>query len=279
KARVNWSDTNRDTLILRGQINPRGIKDDLTGATVALQINGIDALAPQALDAKGKSANCRLKGANGRYIVKLTGANLRTALGLANATGTGLTNVTVRLMISGADLEVPVTTAELECPFKSTANKSSQLKFNFRKNRTMTGAFNANKSTGSMSSKGQSVTIKGAVTAEDGETIDPNNDITIHIGDDTMNLPLAMLSNNAGVWKYNGTGVAGLKKFILSNKARSFTLGVGSSAIGLPAAGSGEPMKYDLPVQIQVPTADGLMVFESIIELKRSSETSTHWKR
>jgi hypothetical protein len=49
--------------------------------------------------------------------------------------------------------------------------------------------------------------------------------------------------------------------------------------VGLPAAGPGAPMKHDLPLQIQVPTADGTMVFESIIELKRTSETSTHWKR
>jgi hypothetical protein len=139
--------------------------------------------------------------------------------------------------------------------------------------------FNANKSTGSKSSKGESVTIKGVVTAETGGGVNPNGDITIHIGNETMTLPVAMLSNNAGVWQYSGSGVAGLKTFVLSNKVRAFILGVTSSDLGLPAAGSGAPMKYDLPLQIQVPTADGLMTFESIIELKRTSESSTHWKR
>src|SRR5204863_1207958 len=146
----------------------------------------------------------------------------------------GMHDVTVRLTVNNANLDVPVTTATLECPFKTVANKSSQVKFSFRKNRTMTGVFNANKSAGSKSSKGESVTIKGVVTAEDGGAVNPNSDITIHIGNDTMTLPLAMLSNNAGVWQYNGSGVAGLQSFVLSNKVRSFTLGVGSSGIGLP---------------------------------------------
>jgi uncharacterized repeat protein (TIGR01451 family) len=278
KARVNWATANGDTLILRGQINPRGIKDNLTGATVALEINGVQVLAPQTLDAKGKSAKAQLKNTNGRYSVKLTGADLRSVIGLVNATGTGLHDVTVRLTINGANLDVPVTTAQLECPFKTTANKSSQLKFNFRKNRTITGAFNANKSTGSKSSKGESVTIKGVVTAEDGGSITPNDAITIRVGNDTITLPMAALSNKSGVWQYAGS-VAKLSKFTLSNKARSFTLGVVSSSIGLPATGSGTGMKYSLPLQIQVPTADGLMTFESIIELKRTSETATHWKR
>ena len=279
KAHLNWAALHHDTLAIRGQINPRGMKTDLTGATVALQVNGVDIIAPQTLDAKGKSLNCRLKSTNGRYSVKLTGANLRGALGLANTAGTGLSIVTVRLTINGADLEVPITTAELECPFKTTANKASQLKFNFRKNRTLSGAFNANKTTGSVSSKAEVVTIKGAITAEGVNSITPNGDITIHAGNSVMTVPLAMLSNVNGVWQYNGTGVAGLKSFLLSNTVRAFKVSVASFDVGLPAAGAGAPTKHDLPLQIQVPTADGTMVFESIIELKRPSNTSTHWKR
>ncbi len=283
KARINWAMLHGDTLAVRGQVNPRGIKDDLTGTTIALRINGVDVMSPQTLDAKGRSAGttarCRLKTTNGRYSVKLIGADLRSALGLANVTGTGLHVVAVQLTINGANLDVPITTAEIECLFKTTANKASRLKFNFRKNRTMSGAFNANKTAGSKSSKGESVAIKGVATAEGGGAINPNGDITVHIGNVTLTLPLGMLTNTDGVWQYSGNGLAGLKKFVLSNKVRSFTLVATSSDIGLPPAGHGKAMKHDLPVQIEVPTADGTMLFESIIELKRANEMSNRWKR
>jgi uncharacterized repeat protein (TIGR01451 family) len=287
KAKVNWADTDRDALAIRGQINPRGINDNLSGATIALSINDTEVLPAQTLDAKGVAktvsgslkAACRLKAKNGAYSIKISGADLRDALGLANQTQAGVTVVKVRLTINGAALEVPVTVADIEAAFKTTAGKASALKFNFRKNRTISGAFNANKTTGAVSSKGQTLAIKGVVTAEGGGALNPTGDITVHIGNDTMVIPQAMLSNNNGVWQYAGSGVAGLKKFVLSNATRSFVLSVGSGNIGLPAAGPGAPMKHDLPLQIQVPTADGTMVFESIIELKRTSETSTHWKR
>ncbi len=287
KAKINWAADDRDMLAIRGQINPRGINDNLSGATIALSINGTEVLPAQTLDAKGTAKAvagsmkiaCRLKAKNGAYSVKLTGADLRTALGLTNQTAAGVTVLEVRLTINGANLDVPVTVADIEAGFKTAAGKSSALKFNFRKNRTISGAFNANKTVGAVSNNGQSVAIKGVVTAEGGGAINPTGDITVHIGNDTITIPQAMLSNKNGVWQYAGSGVAGLKKFVLSNATRSFVLGVGSNNIGLPAAGPAAPMKHDLPLQIQVPTADGTMIFESIIELKRSSETATHWKR
>ena len=90
-----------------------------------------------------------------------------------------------------------------------------------------------------------------------------------------MTVPFAGLTSNNGVYQYKAGGVG----FVLANTVRSFSLGVASGGIGLPAPGSGTPMKHDLPLIIQVPTAQGTMVFESIIELKRTSETSSHWKR
>ena len=75
------------------------------------------------------------------------------------------------------------------------------------------------------------------------------------------------------------SGVAGLKQFVLSDKVRSFSVTVSSGDLGLPAPGASTATKHNLPLQIQVPTADGLMIFESIIELKRTGETSTRLER
>ena len=47
-VKLNWADVNRDSLTLRGQINPRGIKDNLTGATINVRINGQPVFGPMS---------------------------------------------------------------------------------------------------------------------------------------------------------------------------------------------------------------------------------------
>jgi hypothetical protein len=292
KSKVNWSQPMRGSLSISGQINPRGMKDNLTDATVSLRINGIEVLAPQTLDARGRAisrtgsgkTNCRLKNANGAYKIKVNGADLRAAIGVANITETGSTAMTVRLTINGADLEVPVTTARLECPYRTKADKTTSLRFSFRRNRTLSGAFNCNKTTVSNSSKGETGRIRGVVTSEGGAPVVPTGDITVHFGNGVMTLPFASLnSTGAGsnsVWTYTGRkGVSGVTKFLLSNKTHSFSLSVSSNDIGMSAVEPVNALKHDLPLLIEVPTADGPTFFESIIELKRTSATSTRWKR
>ncbi len=291
-AKINWAKDSRDALTIRGQINPRGMNDDLTGATLAVEINGVSLAPPQTLNARGMGksvagsakASSRLKNKNGAYSFRITGTDLREALGLTNRSEAGVTVLNVTLTINGANLDVPVTTAQLECPYRTTTNKTSLLKFNFRKNRTLSGAFNCNRTVGSLSIKSETAVIRGAMTAEGGGPIVPNGDITVQVGNAVLTLPFASLTAKAtgtnSVWQYAGHhGEPGITKFTLSNATRSFTVSISANDLGLPAAGPAGPMKYDLPLLIEVPTADGPMYFDSIIELERSSGTSKHWQR
>ncbi len=290
-AKLDWAH-HMDTLALRGQINPRGMLDNLTGATLSLRINGTDVLLVRPLDAKGIAAGtfggitikARLKNTNGKYSIRLRGADLRSAFGMSNATGTGLDIFAVRLTVNGAGLEVPVMAAQLEGSYRSKVNKATALRFNFRRNRTLSGAFNSNRTAAGKSSHGDRVVTRGVVTAEDGGAIVPNGDLTVHIGSDVMMIPLAALkTTGAGatsLWQFTAPkGATGLVKFTLSNVTRSFQMSVAADSVGLPTAGHGSAMKHDLPLLIEVPTSGGTMFFESIIELKRSNEMSNRWKR
>ena len=219
------------------------------------------------------------RASNGAYSLRLRGGDLRSALGLANISETGLTVVTVRLTINGAYLDVPIMAAQLETPYRTVVDKATSLKFSFRRNRALTGAFNCNKTAGKVT-PGQMVITRGVLSAENGQTVIPNGDITVHVGNATTIVPFAGLNTSGAICTFAGDKTAGgTLKFGVNNYLHSFILAVASDSIGLPAAGPGNPTTYDLPVVIEVPTSDGVMYFQSIIELKRPSETSGTWKR
>jgi hypothetical protein len=265
--------------------------DDLSGATIAVDINDVNVLPPQTLDRRGKAkstvgaikTSCRLKNANGAYSIKVSGMDLSQALGLANQTEAGVTMVTVRLTINGAALDLPVTTAQIECPYRTKKDKASSVKFNFRKNQTMTGAFNSNKT--AAAEKGRvAVRMKGVIESDGSGPIVPTGDVTIQIGNAQIAVPVTTLSASGNDYQLPpqiapSAGTTTLTKFLLRNSKRAFSLSIASSDIPLPAPDPNGPMKYQLPVLIEVQTATGPMYFESIIELKRSKATSTKWKR
>jgi uncharacterized repeat protein (TIGR01451 family) len=286
-AKLNWADLNRDGFSIRGQINPRGMNDDLSGATISLEIDGITIVPTLTLDARGIAASvaggikvkCRLKNTNGAYSLKVSGIDLRSALGLANQTGAGFAMINVRLIINGANLSVPVMTAGLEPAYRTTADKSSSLRFNFRKHRTLSGVFNCNKTTATDSSKGEKVRVRGVFTGDNGDVITPTGDVTLQIGASTMTIPVTSVSSAAGAWQYSGSTGFMTASLRFSNVKRGFSLSLSTDTVSLPAAGAGMPTTSDLPVTIKIPTANGVMVFESIVELKRKSPTATTWKR
>jgi hypothetical protein len=286
KGKLNWTAPDRDVFAVKGQVNPRGIKNNLAGTTVEIRLNNETIFAPVTLDAAGKysgasggvAVKVTLRGANGAYSVRLAGANLREALGLENVTGQGLTNLKVQLRIFDADLGVPVTTAQLETPFTTVAGKTSALKFSFRKNRTLSGVFNANKTVAATGKDGlQLVATRGAATGEGGVAVVPNGDIEVFVGTDEFTIPLAQLTASGTDYSYTGAKGAGVVRFGLRNSLRSFLLAAAGD-LGLPGLGNGI-LAQDLPIMIRVPTADGLVTFESLVELKRSSDASPKWKR
>ncbi|NQU11434.1 tandem-95 repeat protein [bacterium] len=86
---VNWKahaqGTSADKLKITGKLNPRGCADDLSGATLAILVNGVAVVPPQTLDARGSyrspsadpiRASYRLSSAKGTYTVSVTGLDL-----------------------------------------------------------------------------------------------------------------------------------------------------------------------------------------------------------
>src|SRR5439155_24105506 len=173
--------------------------DDLTGATLTLRINDTDVLLAQPLDAKGNAAGtfsgitikARLKNTTGAYSLRLRGADLRSVFGLNNATGTGLDGFTVRLTINGSGLDLPVITAQLEGSYRTTANKSTALRFDFRRNRTLSGAVNCNRTSAGKSSRGERGVTRGGLGAEGSGPVVPTGDVTVQLADETMIVPAA----------------------------------------------------------------------------------------
>ncbi len=290
-AKIDRAAGSRDSIMLRGQVNPRGMNTNLTGATIAVEINGVSLVPPQTLDAHGRAkgtvgaikTSYRLRNANGAYIIKVSGRDLSQVLGLPNHTEAGVTVVTVRLTVNGAALEIPVTTAKIECPFRTTKDRASSVRFNFRKNRTLTGAFNSNRTTAAQSGR-VAVRMRGVIETDGSGPIIPTGDVTIQIDNAQISLPVTELVAAGTDYKLlplttPSAGTTTLTKFSFRNTTRTFVLSIASGDIPLPAPGPNGPVKYHLPVLITVQTANGPMFFESIIELKRTRGMSTRWQR
>jgi len=51
------------------------------------------------------------------------------------------------------------------------------------------------------------------------------------------------------------------------------------TATGIPLASANAPTVHELGIMFEVPVTGGTNIFETIIELKRPTGTSTKWKR
>jgi len=290
-AKMNRAAGSRDSITLRGKINPRGAKDNLSGATMAVEINGVSLAPAQTLDARGRATSVvgsiktsyQLRNTTGAYSIKVSGTDLSAALGLANHTEAGVTVVNVRLTINGAALDIPVTVAKIECPYRTTKDKASAVRFNYRKNRTLTGVFNSNKTLAAQAGR-VAVRMSGVVESDGSGAIVPTGPVSIQIGNAQIAVPVTELAAAGTDYQLlpqiaPSSGTTTLTKFSFRNSTHTFALSIASGDIPLPAPAANGPMKYELPVLITVQTANGPMFFESIIELKRTTATSTHWKR
>jgi VCBS repeat-containing protein len=268
---MNWTTTDADRFKIKGKINPRGAKTDLTGATMQISINGTNLFAPVTLDSSGRGAvtvgsakvKASFSSATGLYSFSISGIDLRAATGLVNVSGTGNIMLDVTLTIAGAMLDIPEISGQLETPFTTTADKSSKGKFVFKKDRTLTGAFNWNKTTAAQLKDGTfKVTGKGVAEAEGGAGIAPTGNTRVTIGGAVFTVPAADV------------------QFVLDGTKRTFKIGAsGLVGTGIPLASANAPTEYELPIMFEVPVVGGTNIFETIIELKRPDGTSTKWKR
>ncbi len=298
-VKINWAKHkagthNVDSFKISGNINPRGISSNLAGATIDLSINGVPVAPTQTLNATGiaVSASPKIKyslsAATGRYTLSVRGVDLRNAVGLANATSSGMVVLDVTLTINGANLDIPVVANQFETPYVGLLDKSTRAKFAYRINRALDGVYNSNR-TGAAQQKdnGFKVAAKGAIETEGSDPIVPNGPIKITIGGNVLNVPLGSLvkagtSDATSIWTYSSKlgVVSGLAKFSISNVKHAFRLTTGSlNATGVPLAGPGAAISHRVQIKVEVPTANGPALYDTTVELKRPVDTATKWKR
>ena len=144
-------------------------------------------------------------------------------------------------------------------PVTTTAGKSSKGKFTFKTHRTLTGAFNWNKTTAAQLTDGKfKIAGSGVIEAEGGVAVVPTGPARLTIGSGTAANALLTIVDLTHTFKFSATEL---------------------DSTGIPAASAGAPVSCQLPVLFEVPTASGTNIFETIIELKRTAGTSTKWKR
>jgi uncharacterized repeat protein (TIGR01451 family) len=282
-ALINRTKSNADKFAIVGRINPRGCATDLTDATVSVKVNGIALSAPITLDATGHGGGAGVKTQlnpnNGRYRVAFTGMDLSEAFDLANVTTNGLAVLDVELTIAGAGLDLATVRGQLETPYNSIQDRGARAKFLYRRNRTLSGAFNSNKTTASESATGHKLTFKGALQAEGGLPVLPTGDIRITIDQQVIALPLTSLTDKLTYSAKLGA-VPGLKKFALNNVTHTFQLSTEDLHLTcIPAAGDAAATSCRVPMMIEVPVAGGTNIFETITELKRTTSATKKWSR
>jgi hypothetical protein len=227
---------------MAGRINPRGAKTDLSGATLQVLWNDTPVAPPVALDAAGNgvSGNCKAKFSSATGLYSISCA----APNVSALTGSP---VRVTLMVDGANLDLSVLSATLE----TVAGK-----FGFKTQRTLSGVYGWTKTVATQQPDGSfTIAARGVIEAEGGFPVVPTGNTRVTIGG---HVSQTALLPSAYRFKFNAAALANT---------------------GIPPAGAGAPTVHRLPVMFEVPTATGTNIFETIIELKRATPTTTKWQR
>ncbi len=295
KGSINWAKhatgISDDRLNISGMINPRGGNSKLTGATAVLRVSGIQLLPAVAMDSNGKASGVtdgitykfKFDWLHGSYSFDLKGLDLRTAIGVPNATGKILYDLPLRLTIEGAGLDIPLVIGTFECPCSTKIDKVSNITFNSTSDITLTGLYNCNKTqVNQQKQQGGdvfNVRVTGVIEADGGGQVVPNGDITIKIGDATSVIIFAQMTGNGAKWTYKGKS-PGITSFIIDNKKHTFTLAASKVAgTGIPLNVAGAPTSYQMQIQLQVSTAVETMIFDNTVEILRKNSTSKTWNR
>ncbi|MCG3150118.1 MAG: hypothetical protein PCFJNLEI_03596 [Verrucomicrobiae bacterium] len=277
----SWVKPNRDRLRLIGRVNPRGARIDLTGATMLVTVNGLDLSAPLVLDAKGRGTikigktkiKAFLSSKTGKFKFGISNVDLTDVLDLPSGSGSSLMNLDIVLTMLGGDFDIPVVGGIFETPYKTKAGKMSKARFKFKSHRTLTGVFNSNKTTAKLGkANGYSVAFKGAIENILDVPIVPTGPVRIQIGNNVLFVPANAVNGKVKL--------PGLKTFRLDTVKHTFRLKTTElDSTGIPLPGPGADLSYRLPMTIQVPNGATTNLFETIIELKRKTETKKAWKR
>lgn len=290
KFTLNWAAHEQgkpaDRLTLSGMLNPAGSSHAPEGAILQATVNGT-ALIPVLLDARGNgsategdaSAKASFKSKTGSFSFTLLGADLRAALGLENVDESGSVELKLEVRLTGAGLDNERFEARAVFSYTTRAGKSTQGSFAFKSHVLASGVFLATRSSAIEDASGRhKVSMVGLMAASDGMETLPASLVTLTVGHVELEIPLDSLHLDAGGAYLLRGSHAQLTKFVLSGSKKSFQWVTLPLELGVPLAGEPE-LAHRLPLRLNVPTATGIRVFETVVELLRTSPASKSWKR
>ncbi|MCG3150117.1 MAG: hypothetical protein PCFJNLEI_03595 [Verrucomicrobiae bacterium] len=278
---------NRDQFAITGRVNPRGAVTDLTGATLALEVNGQPYGIPAPLDVKGRGTSLSSSGvlvqasfnaATGAYSVRVRGLNL-TGLGVLNETGLGTVFIAPTITLTGAGLDIPAVSGLVVARHATLADKYTKGLFKFRFYETPTGVFQSLKSTATEVAGQFQFNLAGVITPEQALTNATTGDMRLTIGNHVILIASNLVAGQAEVVLPKGA-VPELTKFSLSTRQRSFKISTTPLPdSGLPVVGGATNLIQQVPLVLEFPTDAGTNYFESLIELRRRDAQSGQWAR
>jgi hypothetical protein len=275
----------RDRLTLTGYINPAGLPASLAGTTVHLEIGEREVVAA-VLDDRGRYRRdgrprrlLTLSSRSGRFRVRIAGDDLQGVLGNA-VTVTAV--VPVRLVVTGeSELD---TRNHLAFALRATA-KTIVGRFRAPANALLDGAFLSLRTKMVPRGGGMVVRARGVVIEAGGQPIVPTGDIAVTIGDEApLVIPFSALhvrggSGPAAILAYRGK--TGIRRFVLANGRGSFAFVTSPlpESGAIHAAADGASCHAEVPIRLEVPTADGVRAFSTEVEVIERPPGSHHWVR
>ena len=296
---VNWRRHARgkpdDRLNVAGAINPAGLPATLGGTAVDLAVEGA-LVATAMLPANGRyrspagvapRVTVTLSPRNGKYRVRLARSDLRTAIGLPNASVTGTRVVPVALTVSRA--RYPVTENRLEFTYRAVADRRARGVWRGPRQRLLDGAFQLLTTKASLSRRTGAYVIRarGVLYPPGSGPVVPTGGLTLQVAEaPQVTIPLSALQRLGSLaehstWKYRSADKrATLSALAIRNGKRRLTLRIGritADEMGMSqAAAIGS--RGDLPVRLDVPTAAGTIHFQTTPELVRV-RPAAGWRR
>src|SRR5262245_48126878 len=193
---IDWAKHNlgidADRLSVRGVANPAGIVADLTGASISVGLNGNAVLPTEALSTNGSAASpsgstptvkAKLSSKKGAFSASSTGLDLSTILGLTNTTGSGTVTVDAEVSLVGTGLDIAKVRGDLEFVYSTVQDKATKGTFTFKKERSLSGVFQALKSHAvEQPGGGHLFAATGPLVDVGGTEVVPTGDLTLPVG-------------------------------------------------------------------------------------------------
>jgi hypothetical protein len=282
-----------DRLKLVGFINPAGLRANLAGTEMALTLGDTEVVGGP-LDARGryrtpKGATPKLRFAvsarTGKFRLGIGAADLRDLFGVAPESGAGIMTIPVGIHLSTADTTDFGNRCEFQ--YRTVANVRTSGRFRARRERLLDGTFMAVRTKVRYSKRkdGYVVRTSGFINPTEGRIVSPRGDLVVTLGSTSTVVPLVDLGRSGADerrsrWKYRSR-TAAISLLTLHNGSQRFKMKTQALADTdlMLAADDDAGRTADLPLTVEIPLADGMSRFTTIVELVRPHTGTTSWSR